>query len=281
MGAQVADDARADEAARALSASADAARAYAVQLTSELAEACGGELVAAYLHGSAALGGWVPELSDIDLLFVMARAGAGAASADVALARAGEVLLGSAARCPGSGLECSLVTAAAAGHPAPPWPFLLHVAAGPGGQELIDGRGRAGDEDLLMHYAVCRSAGVRLHGPPPPDCIGPVGRPVVLAYLAAELGWGLDHAPECYSVLNACRALAFLSGERIVSKVAGGLEAIERGIAPAGLVQRALDQQQDRAPRRTPGPEATAFVLDVAAALRAASQARGGGTPTA
>jgi aminoglycoside adenylyltransferase-like protein len=101
-----------------------------------------------------------------------------------------------------------------------------------------------------------------------------VPRPQILAYLASELGWGLANAPESYAVLNACRALLYVSDGRIVSKIAGGLTALDRGIGPPGLVRRALDQQQARAPERAAGPDAIRFVTESAAALSAAAAGR-------
>lgn len=239
---------------------------YAELLTAQVAGRCGGRLRAAYLHGSAALGGWVAERSDVDVLFV--------AADDItraAIAAAGAALLAAGADCPGRGLECSMVTAGQALRPAEPWPFLLHLGAGDGGQILHMGDEAAGDADLLMHYAVCRAAGITLAGPPPAAVIGPIGRPAILEYLVGELGWGLANAPGCYAVLNACRALVFLNDDKIVSKVAGGLAVLHRGIGPGDLVRNALDQQQARAPERPPGPEAVAFVGQVAAALTAAA----------
>jgi hypothetical protein len=129
----------------------------------------------------------------------------------------------------------------------------------------------AGDSDLLMHYAVVRSAGVVLAGPAAEAVIGPVSRPVILAYLADELAWGVANAPECYAVLNACRAQVYLEQDRIVSKVAGGLAALQHGSGPPALIRRALDQQQARAPERRPGPDAAAFASRVAAALNDAA----------
>jgi len=54
-----------------------------------------------------------------------------------------------------------VVTVAQARQPAPPWPFVLHVAAGPGkpARTVRASRQSPGDADLLMHYAVCRAAG--------------------------------------------------------------------------------------------------------------------------
>ena len=255
-------------------AAAGVPRAYAAELTAELDAVLDGALTAAYLHGSAALGGWTAERSDVDILFVAAD-GLGAAGA----ARAGHALLRAADGCPGRGLECSVVTAGAAARPAPPWPFVLHVGVRDGEQVLHSGREGAGDADLLMHYAVCRAAGVRLTGPSPDAAIGVVDRPVILGYLAGELGWGLANAAESYAVLNACRALAYLRHGRIVAKVTGGLAALDDGSGPAEVVRRALDQQRARAPERPAGPEAVAFVQRVAAALRAAAAAPSASPP--
>ena len=242
-------------------------RDYAGRLAGDLDALLGPRLAAAYLHGSAALGGWVAERSDVDILFVVADD-----ISDQAARAAGDLLTRSGTDCPGSGLECSVVTSGQAARPAPPWPFVLHV--GHGGRTLVRGDRRLGDPDLLMHYAVCRAAGVSLAGPAPEAMIGPVDRTDVLTYLAGELDWGLANATECFAVLNACRALVYLNEGRIVSKVAGGLAALDRGIGPPSLVMRALDQQQARAPERAAGPDAILFVRESAAVLIAAAEGR-------
>jgi hypothetical protein len=241
---------------------------FAGRLTGAVNECCGGLLLGSYLHGSAALGGWNARRSDVDVLFVAA----GDVSAETALT-VGSTLLRFGADCPGRGLEASLVTAAQAAGPADPWPFAVHVAVGAGGQTLKLGTEVAGDPDLIMHYAVCRAAGKALLGPEPPEVIGAVPRPVILAYLAAELDWGLANGTLSYSVLNACRAAEFLTTGRIVSKLAGGAAAVERGDAPSDLVREALDQQRGLAQDRPPGPEAIAFVRGVGVRLAAAARA--------
>ena len=222
------------------------ARALAGQL---MAVPPDGVLQAAYLHGSAALGGWVPGRSDVDMLLVAAD---GVSSA--AVKRMGEVLGEGAGRCPGRELECSVVTVAQARQPAPPWPFELHITAGPGtpGRIVRPGRRSPGDPDLLMHYAVCRAAGWAVCGPAPQDLIGVVSRRAILGYLAGELGWGIGHAPEAYAVLNACRALIYLTDHQIVSKIAGGEAVLSRGSGPADIVRRALAQQRGREPDQPP-----------------------------
>jgi len=245
--------------------SPDRVLAYAAAVTEELLTASGGSLQAAYLHGSAVLGGWQPT-SDVDMLFVTADAIAGST-----LARMAAVLAArsdQAGGCPGRGLECSVVTATAALAPCAPWPYLLHVVGEPAGCRIHDGAGSPGDSDLLMHYAVCRAAGRALTGSSPRDVIGPVPRQTILGYLADELHWGLQHAPEAYVVLNACRAMVYLTDDVIVSKIAGGEAALDRGVGPAELIARALSQQLGRAARQQPGDEAAEFVRATAAALR-------------
>jgi hypothetical protein len=254
----------------------DSVLSYAAALTEELERTSGGLMLAAYLHGSAALGGWLPS-SDVDMLFI--------ASDDISAAALSVVarsLADSHRACPGRGLECSVVTQSAAAAARPPWPFLLHVATGatePGGSRVVFGRshhGRShhwadspGDTDLLMHYAVCRAAGWPVSGPPPQQLIGSVSRKQILTYLAGELSWGLEHAPEAYAVLNTCRALIYLTDGELMSKVAGSEAALRRGLGPAGLIRRALDQQQGLAAERRPGPDAAAFVRAAIAALDA------------
>src|SRR6185437_1545840 len=98
-------------------------RGFARRLAGEIARTCGGALRGAYLHGSAALGGWVAERSDVDVLLV-ADDGIGGAS----VRAVGELLAAADADCPGAGLEVSLVTVDQAARPRAPYMFLLHVA---------------------------------------------------------------------------------------------------------------------------------------------------------
>jgi streptomycin 3"-adenylyltransferase len=240
---------------------------YAQRLAEGLITASGGVLDGAYVHGSAVLGGWVPGRSDVDMLFVV-----GEGADRVVAERMGRDLCANAAPCPGRELECSVVTSTQARRPTPPWPFVLHVVAGSGQPEVVHPGGDVpGDTDLLMHYAVCRAAGWAVSGPPAHEVFGPVPRSAILAYLADEMRWGIDHGPEAYAVLNACRALVYLTDNEIVSKIAGGETALARGTGPAPVIARALSQQRGREPDRQPGPAAAEFALATAAALRAAA----------
>ena len=238
---------------------------YVAPLADALAEASGGQFLAAYLHGSAALGGWIPGRSDVDVLFVGADDLTGPALSAVA-----RVLAAAGSGCPGRELECSVVTVSSTREPRRPWPFLLHVVAGAGSAaaKVMFGEHVPGDRDLLMHYAVCRAAGCAVTGPPPRTLIGAIPRQAILGYLADEADWGLANAPEAYSVLNACRAASFLADNAIVSKIAGAETVLERGLGPADVIGRALRQQRGELADQRPADDAIGYVRTVAEALR-------------
>ena len=173
-----------------------------------------------------------------------------------------------AEHAPGIGVELSVVTRAAARTPGPPWPFLLHVTTAASDAKTVFGDGHAGDPDLLMHYVVCRAAAVVIRGPDPRSLIGEIGRAHVLGYLRAELRWALEHAPEAYGVLNACRALAYLENSSVVSKIEGAQYAIDRG-GPVDLINESLSMQQVTSADRPPSREAREFIDGVVQQLAA------------
>lgn len=246
--------------------------AWAAAATAAADAGAGGRLRAAYLHGSAVLGGWSGH-SDVDLLLVLADD-----AGEPAAAAAGDALAATAVRCPGAGLEASIVSVAQVRSAAAPWPFLVHVNTVDQPPRIVSGAGHPGDPDLLMHYVVCRAAGVAVAGPSADALIGAVPRPVVLRYLADEMRWGLEYGAERYSVLNACRALCYLTDSRVVSKLAGGEDALRRGCGPAEVIERALAAQRAGSPGADPAAsEAAAFVRAVAAKLATAAEGAAGG----
>ncbi len=215
-------------------------------------------LVGVYLHGSAALGGFT-RASDLDVLVI--------ADGQIPTAVVGQTLLRAVAEFR---LELSIVTSAAAAAPAPPFPFALHVASP---DRVVTDRGD-GDSDLIAHFAVCSSSGVALSGPAPAQVIGPIVRHQLLAHLAHELQWGLDHADRRYAVLNACRAAAYADTGQLLSKVGGGQWWVARH-GPNDQVQRALEAQQG-GNDLGPGDASTEnFVRDIVHRLHEASSPPG------
>jgi streptomycin 3"-adenylyltransferase len=233
------------------------------------AEAClGPALVGVYLHGSAALGGWLAHVSDLDILVVTD----GPATRG-SLVPFGEEISGLARSGPASGIELSVIDRELARDPRAPWNYLLHLAVpcDPRSSPRVVFDDGAGDPDLLMHIAVTRAAGVAVRGPDAADLFGDPARHSVLAYLASELEWALGQAPETYAVLNACRALAYLEDGLIVSKVAGGASGIARLPQHQALIARALEEQRCGLPSRDAGAEARALVTAVVGELRTAA----------
>jgi hypothetical protein len=218
-----------------------------------------GGLVATYLHGSAALGGFIQGRSDVDVLTVCGDE----PLRDDQLHLAVRAIRAVSDPCPGRGLELSMVALRHASHPGPPWPFVLHVTTDAADDKVVFGADHAGDPDLLMHYVVCRATGVVVRGRPPAELIGVVARGDVLHYLKAELSWALDHAPEAYGVLNACRALAYVTSGQIVSKVDGARYALDHG-APHDLITDALAMQLGDRPHHRPSEPARQFIIEVA-----------------
>lgn len=192
-----------------------------------------GGLVGVYVHGSAALGGFRPERSDVDVLVVVENP----VPAD-RQAALGAALLAVAYPCPGTGLELSVITAATAADLGD-CGFEVHV--GPP-DEVVIGAGHPGDDDLILYAEVCRRSGLAAVGPAPASVFGAVPRPRLVTAMQAELEWGVSSAPFEYAVLNACRALRFAADGTLRSKVAGG-EWYLAGYPHDEVVRAALARQ--------------------------------------
>jgi Domain of unknown function (DUF4111) len=240
--------------------------AYVGQVVVELRGAVGDEaVVGVAVHGSLALGGFVSSVSDIDVLAIV----------DPRVRLPSHALQGVGRRLcgldvPARGLEFSVVDVGAALRPGPPWPFLLHVTTDPAERKVVVGDEHPGDPDLLMHYVVARHAGISVVGPPPSELIGEVDRKMVLRYLADELAWAQANAGEAYGVLNAGRALRYLSDGTIVSKLDGAVTAIAAG-APPHVVERAINIQRGQRSDQPPSPDALAFMTKARLAIIAAA----------
>lgn len=210
-----------------------------------------------YVHGSAALGGWGPG-SDVDMILVVKP------PTSFDWTTVGEVF-GQTGQS--IALEVSVVAEAAARRPAAPWPFLLHVDTRHRRQRLVLGSAMPGDSDLVMHYAVCRTHGLRLVGPPPEEIIGAVPRADVIDYLAAELDWAVAHADARYVVLNACRAHAYAATGQLLSKLDGAHWARPVHPAFAALIEHAHRAQRGGVDLGPPDADTVALVRVVQQSL--------------
>ncbi|MFF8912684.1 aminoglycoside adenylyltransferase domain-containing protein [Streptomyces sp. NPDC015032] len=226
-----------------------------VRYVAEVSSALAGvrpDLIGVYVHGSAVLGGFSAARSDVDVLAVVAEPGTQADQQAM-----GEAVVGTAARCPGTGLEMSIITAAtAAGLDS--CPFEVHIRTSATESTIIPGINHAGDTDLILHCAVCRAHALAVHGPPAAEVLGPVPADRVGAAMVSELQWALDHANATYAVLNACRALRFAEDGQLCSKLDGGHWYLAHHGANAAVAAAIAHQRDGRTGPTT--PEAAAFV---------------------
>ncbi len=221
---------------------AEDARKAAREAGRALTNALGEDLVAVYLHGSAVLGGFRWDRSDLDI-FALTRA----ALSDRQfrqVVRALEPLV-----YPANGLEFSLMTTGQASQPEFPAPrFQLHQTTDGqyGTGKVIDGRAREGDSDLILHLVVCRDSGVAIVGPPPRSLLAEVPEKTILSAMRHEIRWARDHAPEEYLVLTSARVWLFVETHRISSKIEAGEWAAKRYPEPA-VIEGALVRQRGAA----------------------------------
>ena len=197
--------------------------------------ALGKDLSAAYLHGSAVLGGFRWDRSDLDVL---------ALSRGSLLDKQIRGLVNALAPLtyPARGLEFTLMTAQESAAPQAPAPrYQLHVTT-PGSGELsrvVDGRTAPGDSDLVLHLAVTRERGVTLFGPPPALTIAAIPPETLLTAMRTEIGWARVNASLEYLVLTCARAWMFAQTRRIASKVEAG-EWAAQTYSDAALIGAAL-----------------------------------------
>lgn len=245
-----------------------ASERYLTSLTKAMDVVLGAQLVGVYLHGSAVLGGFDARRSDVDIVVVSNGPMSREQQTAAALSLSEEEL-----PCPARGLELSVVTHEVALHPSARPPFELHITTTPGDSKVVDGHGGAGDSDLVLHFAVCRTAGQLIgSGLPRQEAFSPVPQALVLDQLVQELEWSAEQVPNEYAILNACRAWRYATDGILVSKVEGGEWALnhvsERALVD--LIKKGLNRQRSLT---SPGFDDSAvqqFVREIRAKVRPA-----------
>ena len=239
-----------------------------------LARVLADNLLGVYLHGSLAFGCFNPQRSDIDLLAVTRRPMSPAEKRAVAAS----LLDISAHPYP---VEISIL---AREHLHPwryPTPFDFHYSEDWRAETfaaLADGAWQSwtasqwGDPDLAAHITVLHARGVVLLGPPIAETFPPVPRAdfidsLRLDVLDPQFGLtGLAGHP-VYSVLNACRTLAYFRTGGVLSKAEGGawaqaaLPAAHRRVIADVLAVYECGSMADEAALLTPELTATAAYL--------------------
>ena len=200
-----------------------------LEFTEAAKSAFGDDLTGVYLHGSAVMGCFNPEKSDLDLLVVVTKD-----PEDRAKRRFMEKVVSLNERAPAKGIEMSVVLRDFTKDFVFPTPFALHFSpvhlnwwkSDPAG--YIAGM-KGEDPDLAAHFTVLKARGEALYGEPVDAVFGEVPRK---AYLESIRG-DVENAEEelsgdpVYLTLNLCRVLAFKREGLILSKAEGGEWAVK------------------------------------------------------
>ena len=202
----------------------DVAVRVAEHFTAESNRILGDNLVGVYLHGSAVMGCFNPEKSDVDLLVVVNEEPTDAVKRTfldmvVSLDESG----------PAKGVEMSVVERSVCKPFAYPTPFVLHFSkmhldwyrSNP---EDYIAKMKGTDRDLAAHITVIRARGVCLCGAPIDEVFGEVPKQDYMDSLWYDIADAEDDITEdtMYLTLNLARVLAFLQDGSVLSKKEGG-----------------------------------------------------------
>jgi predicted nucleotidyltransferase len=222
-------------------------RAFAGRVADEIAAVLGTDLVGVYLHGSAALGSFNPDRSDIDLIVVVKQ------PADEARKAALAQLLLIASNRPYP-LEVSVIDETSLRPWRHPARFDFHFAEG--WRERIEHalerrpfelEYSRTNKDLAAELAALRERGECLRGAMIAEVFPEIPASDVLDSISSDLRWAAENGRDVYGVLNACRALAFLAEGAFLSKAEAARWALERLSDDDGeLVEHALGVYEGR-----------------------------------
>lgn len=211
-------------------------------------EILGDNLVGVYLHGSAAMGCFNPQKSDLDLLVVVENS----VSDEVKIVFM-EQLVKLNNKAPEKGIEMSIVKRSVCNPFCYPTPFELHFSnthlnwflENP--QDYI-AKMQGTDPDLAAHVTITRAYGRVLYGAKISDVFGMVPKEDYIDSIWLDIENAAEDILEnsVYVILNLCRVLAYLKEDLILSKKDGGmwgLRFLEQTAADMGSIKNAKDNQ--------------------------------------
>ncbi len=229
------------------------ARALAERFAEACARTLGDNLTGVYLHGSAAMGCFHPQKSDIDLLAVVEQE-----PSDTQKLALMKQIVRLNEDAPAKGLEMSVVLRADCKPFVYPTPFSLHFSSMhlkwfTDQPDAYIQKMKGTDRDLAAHFTIVGRCGVTLRGLPAEEVFGEVP-----ARDYADSIWrDIEDAREdiaddpMYVTLTLCRVLGYLRDGRVLSKRTGGewgLINLPEKYRP--LIREALDcYRSDRAMR--------------------------------
>lgn len=194
------------------------------QFTQESERILGDNLVGVYLHGSAVMGCFKPEKSDVDLLVVVNEE-----PTDTVKRAFLDMVVSLNETGPAKGIEMSVVRRGVCKPFVYPTPFELHFSkmhldwyrSNP---ENYIAKMKGTDRDLAAHITVIRARGVCLCGAPIEEVFGEVPAEDYMDSLWYDIADAEDDIAEdtMYLTLNLARVLAFQKDGSVLSKKEGG-----------------------------------------------------------
>jgi aminoglycoside adenylyltransferase-like protein/nucleotidyltransferase-like protein len=216
----------------------------------------GRNLVGVYAGGSYALGDYRRESSDLDLAAVVSSPLSSELKQQIV-----ERLRHESLPCPARALELVIYRWETARSGSVKADFVLNLNTGSELPLRVECRARAGEGHWFpIDRSMLAQAGIALLGPPASKAFSPISPEALAPILVDSLRWhraNPEHQGD--AVLNSCRSMRFVTEGRWSSKPAAGRWAVERGLAPKELVERAF------AIRRAPVADPARRAADTAA----------------
>lgn len=199
-------------------------------------------LLGVYFVGSLALGGYIANESDIDILAVAS----GSVSQDVKRSLA-DCILRSASHCPARGLEFNLYRREVIGRQPEGADFEMSVNGGPRMDRKV-----LFEPDIepgfwyVLDRAIAHRYGVIIVGPPASELVAEIPRRPLLTAMAESISWHRQYEKATlHSVLNASRAWRFAVDNVLGSKLDGAAWARDRWPYP-GIIDAAVELRHGR-----------------------------------
>lgn len=252
----------------------EAVEDYRTRLVQRIYHVLGDGLLGLYQVGSACLGDYIPGKSDLDIVGVVRHA--------LSIEQRNELAQGldhASFPCPAKGLDLVLFMAESArlSVSEPSYEFWFATGASWHPENWESGQGT----EMVIFLELCRRHGISLFGPSPERLIAPVALEYLLAAFQDMLEWhqtkvlDIFHDPRGqYSVLNACRVLAYVAEGQFLSKTAGGKWLLTQ--EPANrMVRTALTIRQGQANEAIDPAEIAVFLRQTIAIIQAHRSALG------
>lgn len=186
-------------------------------------------LVGVYLHGSAAMGCFNQQKSDIDLLVVVKEN-----LEKETKCRYLDMVVAQNALAPENGIELSIVREAVCRHFVYPTPFdlhfsIAHLARYQADPEEYIANMQGTDRDLAAHFTIIYHRGKTLYGKEIQEVFEEVGSAFYWDSILSDVQNAVEEIENTpvYTILNLCRVLVYKRSGLILSKQEGG----EWGIA--------------------------------------------------